>query len=886
MVTSDRTFGEEDFPLYFSEWLKRQRQARDLTQGELAKRVSCSVFTLRKIEGGERRPSRQLAELLAQVLEIPVEDQATFIKVARGELSVEKLARLTHAASPPASSNPLPINLPRTLTPFIGREPELAALGQLLGDPQCSLLTIVGPGGIGKTRLAIEAARRSEDLFPDGVWFVPLATVNSPALLVPAIAEAVNFRFKDPANPQELLLRHLRDQRALLILDNTEHLLEGAGLFAEILHACPHVKLLATSRERLNLLSEWVVEILGLPVPPSPEAEQFESYSSIALFLQSARRVQAGFELREEDRRCILRICQIMEGMPLGIELSAAWIGLLPCAEIAKEIEGNIDFLAVSMRDLPERHRSLRATLDHSWALLNAEEKLILSRLSGFHGGFSREAAREICGASLAVLSSFRNKMLLYGTDQDSYSLHELIRQYAELKLREDPSEYERVKDRHSSYYVGRLAEWEKALKSSRQVETLNEMAQVVDNLSRGWQRMVVSFRPEALRSGQFDPELFHRSLFSLSLFYEMRHRSLEAIALFKESVVCLHSIQNAFEDAEDRSVFYSILGHITAYLGLHHIYVYKDDQPLAYLEEALVLLEKGRARLEKAQATVMLASIYIPQGQLQKAADWLEQSREVFREAGDQWWYLLAGIHLSTPYISLGKLRECEALLQEASELVEPGDFRLGFPLRANLAYVLNLRKDFTRAEALLQENLQLSHQFGTFMQTATILYELGRVALATRRIELAETSLRQSIEIINESGQVYDLSMHQLYLGKCLAARADRRGARDQFRQVIKDGQTYDRSYLVYWGLVNIASTYLEEGQTKKALEIALALRHCPVEFVRIKEEDDRLLADLQAKLPQGLFEAAMRHVDSQFTPDPAGSNALAYALARGVE
>ena len=886
MATSDRTFGEEDFPLHFSEWLKRRRQARDLTQAELARRISCSVFTLRKIEGGERRPSRQLAELLAQVLEIPVEDQATFIKVARGELSVEKLARLARAASPPASSNALPINLPRALTPFIGREPELAALGQLLGDPQCSLLTIVGPGGIGKTRLAIEAARRSQDLFPDGVWFVPLATVNSPALLVPAIADAVSFRFQDPANPQELLLRHLREKRALLILDNTEHLLDGAGLFAEILHACPDVKLLATSRERLNLLSEWVVEILGLPVPPSAEAEQFESYSSIALFLQSARRVQAGFVLREEDRRCILRICQIMEGMPLGIELSAAWIGLLPCEEIAKEIESNIDFLTVSMRDLPERHRSLRATLDHSWALLNAEEKLILSRLSVLHGGFSREAAKEICGASLAVLSSFRNKMLLYCTDQDSYSLHELIRQYAELKLREDPSEYERAKDQHASYYVRRLSEWEKALKSSRQAETLNEMAPVVDNLSRGWQRMVISFRPETLRSGQFRPDLFRRSLFSLSLFYEMRHRSLEAISIFKESVACLHRSQNAFEETGDDSVFYSVLGHITAYLGLHHIFLYKNGQPLAYLEEALVLLEKGQSRLERAQATVMLALIYTPEGQLQKAAELLEQSRDVFREEGDEWWYLLASINLSTPYISLGKLRECEALLGEASERIEPGDFRLGFPLRANLAYVLNLRKDFTRAEALLQENLQLSHQFGTFTQTASILYELGRVALASHRIELAENSFRQSIDIINESGQVYDLSMHQLYVGKCLAAQADRHAARDQFRQVIKDGQTYDRSYLVYWALVNIASTYMEEGQTEKALEIALALRHCPVEFVRIKEEDDRLLADLQARLPQGQFEAARQQVDSQFTPDPAGTNALAYALARDVE
>ena len=300
---------------------------------------------------------------------------------------MERLASLARTPSrdsqPAVKSSPIPGNLPRALTPFIGREPELSALGQLLRDPQCSLLTIVGPGGIGKTRLAIEAANQSKDLFPDGVWFVPLAALNSPALLVPAIADALNFRFQDPADPQAQLLRYLCEKRALLVLDNAEHLLDGVGLFTEILKACPQVKLLVTSRERLNLLSEWVFEIQGLPVPPSDQVEQFEAYSSVALFLQSARRVQAGFELREEERRWVLKICQIMEGMPLGIELAAAWVGLLSCEEIAKEIERNLDFLTVSMRDLPERHRSLRATLDHSWNLLNAEEKIDSQPLIG-----------------------------------------------------------------------------------------------------------------------------------------------------------------------------------------------------------------------------------------------------------------------------------------------------------------------------------------------------------------------------------------------------------------------------------------------------------------------------------------------------------------------
>jgi predicted ATPase len=223
---------------------------------------------------------------------------------------------------PAAGSVPVSGNLPRALTPFIGREPEISALGQLLQDPQCSLLTIAGPGGIGKTRLAIEAACQARDRFPDGVWFVPLVSLSLPSLIIPAIAGALDFKFSDPTNLQAQLMRYLRTKKALLVLDNAEHLLEGVGMFTEILEGCPLVKLLVTSRERLSLLSEWVFEIQGLPVPHNDPLEQFEAYSSVALFLQSARRVRAGFEMREAERQWVLKICQIMEGMPLGIELS------------------------------------------------------------------------------------------------------------------------------------------------------------------------------------------------------------------------------------------------------------------------------------------------------------------------------------------------------------------------------------------------------------------------------------------------------------------------------------------------------------------------------------------------------------------------------------
>ena len=870
-----------DFPVSFCEWLKHRRKELDLTQAELAKRASCSIFALRKIEAGDRRPSKQLAELLAKSLEIPPEDQNIFIKVARGDLSVERLPSPVRDTRLYGNTSPTPGNLPRPLTPFIGREPELTALGQLLQDPQCSLLTLVGPGGIGKTRLAIEAAYHSKDLFPDGIWFVPLAALNSPVLLIQAIADALDYRFQDPAKPQAQLLRYLHEKRTLLILDNAEHLLDDVGVFTEILNNCQQVKLLVTSRERLNLQSEWVFEIQGLPVPPSDQVEQFEAYSSVALFLLSARRVQAGFEIREAERQWALKICQTMEGMPLGIELSAAWVGLISCEEIAKEIEHNLDFLSVSMRDLPERHRSLRATLDHSWNLLNTEERLILSRLSVFRGSFRREAAQDICGASLAVLSSLKNKTLIYRTDQDYYSLHEMIRQYAELKLAELPDENERVKDQHASYYVHCLSEWEKAIQSSRQLEIFKEMAQVFANLSQGWQRMVTNCQPGTGKSNQFHADLLHSSLFSLSLFYEMRCRSWEAITLFTQSVEYLRTVQGEFEETENSPQFTSVLGHITAYLGLHHMYVLQYGEARKHLEEALKLLEDSHSRAERAQAQLMLASLDYRQGQLNRSAILHEQSRDVFREAGESWWYLLSLINLARTYLPLEKLQECEALYQEGFRLIEPGDLRLELVLRIGFAYVRYLQNDYARAEQLMQDNLELSYQFENHRMTASIYIHLSQVALSTNRVELAEKYLREGINLSSEFGESDDLATGLLYIGKCYVIRLDLEAAREKFRQVIKIGRTLNTFYLVYWGLVNIARSYMNEGDTEKALEIALVLKDCPVEHKIALDEGNCLLADLQATLPEWQVVAAMQQVESKTSTDQAMAYALDYAL-----
>jgi DNA-binding SARP family transcriptional activator/predicted ATPase len=481
------------------------------------------------------------ARLLSRKLGLTIASETTALRdrILAGELAAQP--RRVEASAPRH-------NLPRPPTPFVGRENELARIRRLLADPEHPLLTLVGPGGCGKTRLAIEAAGQQLADFPGGAYFVPLAPVKSPEFIVAAVEAAIQARASAPgpqqgsrsrnplARQRARLLDYLREKRMLLVVDNLEHLMGGLDLLSEILREAPGVKFLTTSRERLHLTGETVFELEGLPFPAEDvPAGRLRSFGAVQLFLQRARRAKSGFSPKDRDLKAIGAICRFLQGSPLGVELAASWVGALSCEEISAEVAVSLDFLTARNRDVPARHRSLRNVFDHSWRLLTAEEKHCFRRLALFRGEFSREAARSVGKGSLTVLSSLADKSLLRQNDGGFFEIHETVRQYAEEKLQASPREFENVGERLGAFYLDRLANVEGALKGQRQKATLKELAREVANWRAAWLGAV---------ERQDIPRLAGATL-SLFLFHDIGSRFEEGAQLFAQAA-------DAIDDREE----------------------------------------------------------------------------------------------------------------------------------------------------------------------------------------------------------------------------------------------------------------------------------------------------------------------------------------------
>jgi predicted ATPase/transcriptional regulator with XRE-family HTH domain len=833
---------------FFGEWLRERRRVLDLTQVEMAQCVGCSASALRKIETGERRPSKQLAWLLADCLGIPANERPAFTKAARGELSAGRLWPPFHALPPePKPLRPLS-HLPLPATPLVGRVVELAALERMLCDPQCRLLTIVGLGGAGKTRLAIEAARMFGERSTDGVYFVPLDSPDSPEFATSAIAKRPDLLSDRPADLRTQLLTCLRQKASLLVLDGIECLPGADDLLTDLLQQAPGAKLLVTSRERLNLRAEWVFEVHGLPVPPEDGTVEAESHSAVALFLQSARRVKHDLVLEAEEMPFVVRICRLVEGIPLGIELAAAWVPVLSCREIAHEIEGSLDFLATSGRDVPERHRSLRAVFDHSWNLLSAEERVALRCLSVFRGTFSRPAAEQVAGVSLPLLTALVNKSLLRRDEAGRYSLHELIRQYAAACLDDNPKEERAIRAGHSRYYLTMVQEREATLHSPRQKAAIDELTTELDNLRVAWQW--------AAAQGQV--ALLQRTAWPLWLYYSMRNLFQEGEAMFLRAVESVQNLDaiNAVDEAA-RQLAVSYLQLFPAWFALRQGRIAEVLQPL---RQSLETLRRGDDPLALTNALWMLGAAHMFAGQHQQASERLHEAYAVARPSDRRWEAAICTVLIGRVEYELGDYAASHRWLNEGlARSREMGDPRIiSFAISSSSQTAQALGR-ITGMEAGLREALQTATGAGDCFVAGLLQEQLAQVVQATGDVSQASELCEECIVVYRELGDPWSLSRALTLLGNM---RHMERKEVDALRCFLESLEIASRACSygnALDALVGIATVQANNGAHALTLQMILHIQQNPAATHQAKACAAQLQAKLQALLTPQQVKAA---------------------------
>jgi predicted ATPase/DNA-binding SARP family transcriptional activator len=685
------------------------------------------------------RQYQECSHILKQELDVlPAEETtALYENIQRGALAQKSREPSEQFSTRLQAAAPMH-NFPAQTTPFIDRRIELAEIAKRLQNPDCQLLTLIGPGGIGKTRLAIQAAIEHRTAFLDGLYFVSLAPVSSPDFLVSAVADSLNLSLDEQEDPKQQLLNHLQGRQILLVMDNFEHLVKGADLAANILTQASGVKILTTSRERLNLQGEWTFEVKGMPYPPDDKINQIEDYSAVALFLDKAYRVHSGFSLTETEKPHLAHICQLVEGMPLGIELAAAWVRLLSCQEIATEIERmyeaqhGLDFLSTPLHDVPERHQSLQAVFEHSWRLLSAEEKSAFRKLSVFQGGCRREAIEWVTGAPLPLLSALVDKSLLTRRASGRYEMHELLRQYATEKLHQTPTEAKEARQRHCEYFAQFLQRQETLLKGARHKEIFAEICSEIENVRSSWHWAV----------SQNDTTEIERMLKSLGRFYRMYGWFQEGVEAFGQAITTL-------QESDHNQ---ALTGQLLAYQGwfLMRQGLYAPAREV--LQQSITLFRQLDNRAELAAPLQFLGILTSEVGEYGEAKQLLQESLAIYREIDDQreiaWTLSNLGYCISN--LEDGERFEAKQILQESLAIYKTIGDKQGIAIVLNnLGYVHYQLGEYPEAHQQFQESLALRREIGYPRGIAVALNNLGHVAGALEDYEAGQTHYNESLKI-----------------------------------------------------------------------------------------------------------------------------------------
>jgi len=751
-------------------------------------------------------------------------------------------------------------SLPRPATPFVGRERQLAEVRALLARPEVRLLTLTGVGGTGKTRLALQVAAGIAEGYRDGVYWIPLAPLRDPALVVPTVAAALGVRESGETPLLKTLKYVLSDREQLLVIDNFEQVVVAAPAVCELLAAAPGVKVLATSRAPLHVYGEQVYAVPPMEVlhpRELPSLERLTQVDAVSLYLQGAQRARPGFALDEGNAPAVGEICARLDGLPLAIELAASRARLFtPQAMLAHlgEREGDrLHFLTGGPRDAPARQRTLHATIAWSYDLLDPDEQRLFSRLSVFSGGCTLDAVEAVCvddsssvlrpSSSLDLLESLVDQSLLQvsRSTPSRFTMLETVREYAWERLQEG-GETEAIRDRHAAYYAGSLQAWEEDLKGPRQLEALSELEADLDNARAAWDW--------AVERAEID--WLDRALEGLCMFYVWRGRYEEGTAACQQAVHRLEEpgpglpIETSSASAGDE-VRLRVLARALAWQGRLGWTVGEGESADHCLERAIALLDGDKSNDHEAQrAFVLLCMAERAQDtDLERARRLAERSQALYQALGDRWGTAQASGRRMWCTRLLGDHKEGQQWAEETLSLYqELGDRRGIADSLVALGRLVSVQGRLEEGEQWAREALAVASGLGDPVMSGEALHTLGRVLHDRGRFAEALAVWEELLPLFHDQGLLpleTDLLINQAttarHLGLYDKARAWIRAALPFCGSEYGQGQLYARCHVVLGRLALAEGAYEEaEDSLQQALTLYEGLgRHLMVVELR---------------------------------------------------